>query len=292
VAYYSFLSNSANLITDIKNVLVTNEGWIDYDPTYNVVQTPATAAYPFFFRFVQVLNHYRLDGAAYLGWDNVNHTGSFASPTKYAQFYSTTPTVTPAAVNVIMYVWNNGFIIWLKGAATDGTPYTGMFYIGDMEVLSDFPNTMPLAYLATYGTVYAPGFVGACPYTRNQTEFIWNNTGYYFVLSSIIPAANYYVHVGTTTTPEGERLWLNELFLVNVNNLTANAVAQGIMGKLRFVRGISQDVALLDGDEIVDQFNSWTFVSLPQDGGNQFNNAMWNDLRNYTSFKYIAIFKA
>lgn len=292
MAYYSFVSDTANLINDIKNILITNEGWVDYDPAYNVVQTPSTAAYPFYVRLVQIYTDQRLDVAVYLSWDAVNHTGSNASPTRSAYFYTATPTTTPASVSVIMYVWNNGFIIWLKGSGTYGTPKPGMIYVGDLDVVADFPNQMPLAFIATYGTNYSPGFIGACPYTRNMTEFIWNSTGYYFLLSSIIPASTTWIHAGSTSTPEGERLWLSELFLININNTSANTIAQGIMGKLKYVRGIAQNVALLDGDEIIDQGNSWTFVSLPADSTSQFNNMMWNDLRNQSALRYIAIFKA
>lgn len=109
MAYYSGVTDTAQLITVIKNILI-GEGWVDYDTTYNVLKTPDVAPYQFFVRFVSVTNDMQLDIACYLGWDSVNHTGSEASLTKPLKFYGGVPTVSPATVTYIMYVWSGGFV--------------------------------------------------------------------------------------------------------------------------------------------------------------------------------------
>jgi len=247
------------LISTIKTNLV-NEGWIDYDPTYNVIQTPTTATYQFFVRFISI-DDQKLSIACYLNWDNVNHTGSQSSNTKDIVFFDSPPNTTPPNVNYILRSWGNGFILWLKGDPLHGSPQYNLAYIGDLAVVTDFPHPFPVIFMCSSYFSGASHLGSGYIVAKNRFgEFVWGGPAHYAHLVSIPPCSTWeggYTINGDVNTPDGQRLWMPELYLV------AAKQPQGVYGRLQYIKGITQDIAFFDGDELIDQSgNSFVVANL------------------------------
>lgn len=155
----------------------------------------------------------------------------------------------------------------MKGDSASGIVHYSACYIGDMNVLTEFPHAFPVVFMCSsyfYGNVYR-GAYGVVSKNR-QGIFVWGATTHPAHLVSLPQCTSYSGYsIGDINTPEGERLYLVDLYLVDGE---PSQTSQGVYGKLKYVKGVAQEVPLLDGDEVVDNFgNSYVVVSLFDEGG-------------------------